>query len=257
MFFYYDIGVNLFCEQFHDPEAILQGAADAGVGCILTGSDMPENEAIVRFLPEHAAWGTCGIHPHGADRAREEDFTRIEEIVSTVPGIVAVGECGLDYNRMFSAKENQLSCLARHIEIAERTGMPMFLHERDAAGDFARSFTEHPEVCRRSVVHCFTGDRRTLETYLEMGFSIGITGWITDNRRADELRDAVQILPPDRVLLETDCPYLRPRGFKGLPRVNVPENVKYVAQSLAGYMGISEEALLTHARENTERLFGL
>ena len=254
---YYDIGLNLFCKQFRDPERILQNAENAHVTCILTGSDMEENRKIDKFLANHNTFGTCGIHPHSADRARQEDFAEMERILTTNPRVVAVGECGLDFDRMFSTRENQIRCLEKHIVLAEKLDMPLFLHERSASADFVRRFKGHEEMCRRSVVHCFTGTRVELETYLDMGFSIGITGWICDDRRAKDLRDAVKILPLDRVLLETDAPYLTPRNVPGLSRTNVPENVVYVAKTLSEYMGCGLDALTSAAKENTERLFRL
>ena len=168
-----------------------------------------------------------------------------------------MGECGLDFDRMFSSKENQIRCLEKHIVLAEKLNKPLFLHERSAAGEFIKRFQKHPDICKRSVVHCFTGDKETLKRYLDMGFSIGITGWICDDRRAKELREAVRLIPPDRILVETDAPYLTPRNIPGLNRTNVPQNIRYVARELARYMGISEEVLIRRAKENTERLFGL
>ena len=183
--------------------------------CIITGSDRKSDELTCQFVRNHPAFGTAGIHPHNADSARKEDFVRIEQMLTTNSKLLAVGECGLDYDRMYSTKQNQ------------------------------------------SVVHCFTGDRATMETYLEMGFCIGITGWICDDRRADDLRKAVAILPPDRVMIETDAPYLTPRNVPGLGRTNLPQNVKYVARELAKYMHIDERELISHAKENTEKLFGI
>ena len=254
---YYDIGVNLFCSQFRDPEKVLREAAEAEVSCILTGSDMEENEKIVSFLKDHDCYGTAGIHPHNADSAEDADFVRIREMVRENARIVAVGECGLDFDRMFSTKENQIHCLEEQIAIAEQLDVPMFLHERAAAEDFEAIFREHPEVCRRSVVHCFTEDRRQAEIWLSMGFYIGVTGWIADDRRAAELRVAVPVIPKDRILLETDAPYLTPRNVPGLGRTNVPENIIYVARCLAGYMKLPEEELIRCAAENTKRLFAL
>ena len=202
---YYDIGLNLFCRQFKDPEKVLADAAAAGVACILTGSDREENLRIHDFVKTHDTWGTAGIHPHSADQAEEEDFRIIRRIV----------------------KENP----------------------------FREIFRSHPEICRKSVVHCFTGDRETAEQYLEMGFRIGVTGWICDDRRAEPLRQAAAVIPADRILLETDAPYLIPRGIKGLGRVNVPGNIVYVADALAFYMGIDREVLVRAARANTLRLF--
>ena len=252
---YYDIGVNLFCKQFPDSEKIIREAAQAGVACILTGTDQKENKKINDFVKKHEVYGTAGIHPHNADSAKQEDFEFIEKIVKENQRIIAIGECGLDYDRMFSAKENQIRCLEKHIVLAERLDKPLFLHERSASEDFVRRFQKHPEICKKSVVHCFTGDKKTLDKYLSMGFSIGITGWICDDRRAKELRQAVEIIPLDRILIETDAPYLTPRNVPGLERTNVPQNIVYVAKELAKYMKVSEEVLAENARKNTERIF--
>lgn len=252
---YYDIGVNLFCRQFSDPEKIVREAEENGVCCILTGTDSRENKKIDAFVKNHEVFGTAGIHPHNADRAGQEDFRLIEKIIKENERIVAVGECGLDYDRMFSAKENQIRCLEKHIVLAEKLGKPLFLHERSAADDFIKRFKKHPDICKQSVVHCFTGDKDVLDQYLSMGFSIGITGWICDDRRGKALREAVRRIPPDRILVETDAPWLTPKNVPGLDRTNVPQNVRYVVRELAAAMKLSEEALTEHARENTERIF--
>lgn len=254
---YYDIGLNLFCRQFPDPEKVIEDAAKCGVGCILTGTEMKENRKIHNFVKTHAVFGTAGIHPHNADRAKQEDFEQIEQMIVNNPKLVAVGECGLDYDRMFSTKENQIRCLEKHIVLAEKLHKPLFLHERSASEDFLKRFKNHPEICKTSVVHCFTGNKKTLERYLSMGFSIGITGWICDDYRGKELREAVSILPLHRVLIETDAPYLTPKNVPGLSRTNVPQNIVYVAKELAKHMKVSEEVLIQAAKENTERLFAL
>ncbi|MDE5738683.1 MAG: TatD family hydrolase [Oscillospiraceae bacterium] len=252
---YYDIGVNLFCRQFSKPEKILANANQANITCILTGSDMHDSRKINAFIQSHDAWGTVGIHPHNADSAKRQDFILLEEMLSENPKLVAVGECGLDFDRMFSSRDNQLNCLDSHITLAKKLKKPLFLHEREASEEFIKVFRHHHEVCQNAVVHCFTGDKKTLEIYLEMGFYIGITGWICDERRAEELRKAVEILPLDRVMLETDSPYLIPRNISRLGRVNIPNNICYVAQELAKYMNIPEQDLIAHANANTEKLF--
>lgn len=252
---YYDIGVNLFCRQFPEPEKVIQDAGNNSVCCILTGTDSKENRKIDDFVRKHDAFGTAGIHPHNADRAKQEDFNLIEQIVSQNERVVAVGECGLDYDRMFSTKENQIRCLEKHIILAEKLNKPLFLHERSASDDFIKRFKKHPDICKTSVVHCFTGNKQTLDKYLSMGFSIGITGWICDNQRAKELREAVRIIPVDRILIETDAPYLTPKNVPGLNRVNVPGNIVYVVRELAKYMKVSEEVLIENAKKNTERIF--
>lgn len=236
---------------------MIREAKDNGVCCILTGTDPKENQKINDFVKTHDAFVTAGIHPHNADRAKQEDFALIEEMITANKKIVAVGECGLDYDRMFSTKENQIRCLEKHIVLAEKLNKPLFLHERSAADDFVKRFKKHPDICAKSVVHCFTGDKKTLDRYLSMGFSIGITGWICDDRRAKELREAVSMIPLDRILVETDAPYLTPRNVQGLSRTNVPQNIVYVVKELAKYMKVSEDALIENARKNTERVFGI
>ena len=280
---YYDIGLNLFCRQFKHPDKVLQRAAEAGVACILTGSDPEENRTIEKYLRKcegrvpasqvsdenhskseakqsresYPVYGTAGLHPHNADRFMDIHLSEVRRIYKENPNVVAVGECGLDYDRMFSTKQNQLKTLEKFAALAEELDAPMFLHERDAAADFAAVFKNVRKVAERSVVHCFTGNRKTVERYLDMGFSIGVTGWICDDRRADELRKAVSAIPKDRILVETDAPYLTPRNVPGLGRTNVPENIVYVVRTLAEYMHISEEELIRCAKENTERVFGL
>ena len=219
---YYDIGLNLFTRSFPDPERIIADAEAAGICCILTGSEARENELVNEFVKTHDVYGTAGIHPHAADDAADEDLERIEEIILSNPKIVAVGECGLDYDRMYSTKENQLYYFKKLIALGEKLKKPLFLHERDAEEDFISCFAGHEDICRRSVVHCYTGNKKTAET-----------------------------------LLDTDAPYLTPRGIPGLKRTNVPQNIVYVARALAHYMGVSEENVIRHAKINTERIFGL
>ena len=253
---YYDIGLNLFTKSFPNPEKIIADAKAAGIQCILTGSEAEENERVHAFVQTHDVYGTAGIHPHSADEATEADVERIRDIVTANPRIVAVGETGLDYDRMYSTKENQMKYFKALISLAEEVEKPLFLHERDAAEDFISCFTGHEAICPKSVVHCYTGNKETLRQLLDMGFYIGITGWICDERRGDDLREAVSILPLDRVMIETDAPYLTPRGFH-LPRTNVPQNITYVAETLAKYMGVSTGELVSHAAENTRQFFGL
>jgi len=252
---YYDIGLNLFCKQFSDPEEVIVEAGSNNVCCILTGTDTKENKKIDDFVKTHDAFGTAGIHPHNADYAKQEDFRLIEQILTQNKKMVAVGECGLDYDRMFSSKENQVRCLEKHIILAEKLNKPLFLHERSASEDFIKRFKKHLDICEKSVIHCFTGDKSTLDKYLSMGFSIGITGWICDDRRSNELRNAVHIIPLDRILVETDAPYLVPKNVNGLDRTNVPQNIKYVVRDLAKYMKVEEDVLIENAKKNTERIF--
>ena len=252
---YYDIGVNLFCKQFPNPEQIINDALQSGVTCILTGTDPKENRQIDTFINNHQAYGTVGIHPHNADSTRDKDYLEIENIAKTNNKIVAIGECGLDFDRMFSTKENQIKCFEKQIEIAETLNMPLFLHERNAVEDFIKVLSHHKEICKKSIVHCFTGNTETLKKYLSMGCYIGITGWICDSRRAKDLRQAVRYIPLDRIMIETDSPFLTPKNIQGLSKTNYPQNVKYVAKELAMHMGVPENTLISKVKENTEHFF--
>ena len=219
---YYDIGVNLFCKQFPNPEQIINDALQSGVTCILTGTDPKDNRQIDTFINNHQAYGTVGIHPHNADSTKDKDYLEIENIAKTNNKIVAIGECGLDFDRMFSTKENQIKCFEKQIEIAETLNMPLFLQK-----------------------------------YLSMGCYIGITGWICDSRRAKDLRQAVRHIPLDRIMIETDSPFLTPKNIQGLSKTNCPQNVKYVAKELAMHMGVPENTLISKAKENTEHFFSI
>jgi TatD DNase family protein len=253
---YYDIGLNLFSKQFRNPEEIIRNAETNQVVCVLTGTSTKANKQVADFVFKHeSVYGTAGIHPHNADTAMKEDFELIENIITSNHRIVAVGECGLDYDRMYSTRDNQIRCLEKHINLAEKLDKPLFLHERSASDDFKKRFKNHKDLCEKSVVHCFTGNKYVLDDYLNMGFSIGITGWICDDKRGKELREAVKLIPLDRILIETDAPYLTPKNVNGLSKVNVPENIIYVARELAKHMNVSEEELIVHAKENTERVF--
>ena len=254
---YYDIGVNLFCKQFPNPEQIINDALQSGVTCILTGTDPKENRQIDTFINNHQAYGTVGIHPHNADSTKDKDYLEIENIAKTNNKIVAIGECGLDFDRMFSTKENQIKCFEKQIEIAETLNMPLFLHERNAVEDFIKVLSNHKEICKKSIVHCFTGNAETLKKYLSMGCYIGITGWICNSRRAKDLRQAVKYIPLDRIMIETDSPFLTPKNIQGLSKTNYPQNVKYVAKELAMHMGVPENTLISKAKENTEHFFSI
>ena len=264
---YYDIGVNLFSKQFQKdkkkPTDIMISCKEKDIGMIVISNNMTESyktQLFVEFanaaIVPYPVYGIVGIHPHSADSAKKEDFNILKEYVHKIPQIVALGECGLDYDRNFSTKENQIRCFEKQICLAEELNLPLYLHERKAVSDFVKRFKNHSEICKKSVIHCFTGDRATLEKYIDMGFSIGITGWICDDRRAKDLREAVKSLPLDKVMIETDSPFLTPMN-KGLSRVNYPWNVKYVAEDLAKYMSVSVEELIKAAKDNTEKFFNI
>ncbi|MCR5210646.1 MAG: TatD family hydrolase [Lachnospiraceae bacterium] len=257
---YTDIGLNLFNDQFRGKEnTVIDNAYAAGVRVIITGSSLHSSLCAAEFCAgsrKEKVYFTAGIHPHDAKSCDKAALEKIKEIIqANKERIVAVGECGLDYDRMFSPKDIQLKAFEEQIEVAEWSGLPLFLHERDAADDFIRILEKHRDVAKRAVVHCFTGNRDTAQAYLSLGCLIGITGWVCDKRRNAALVDALDIIPAESLMAETDGPYLLPRGIKGLKNPNVSENIVYVVKKMAEIKSADEESLRRQILENTERFF--
>lgn len=273
---YIDIGVNLFSRQFAGrEEQIVKRAAEAGAGMIITGSSLYSSKQAAEFcdgiygngsagsggifpvLPACSVYATAGVHPHDARTCDERTIDELRKLAREHSGVIAVGECGLDYDRMFSPAEVQRYWFERQVELAEELDLPLFLHERAASEDFSSILAGHPEVCRRAVVHCFTGTRAEAERYLEMGCMIGITGWICDERRNGDLLEALKSIPVERLMAETDAPYLKPRGIKGLKGPNVPENIVHVIARIAAEKGMDEAELAEIILRNTKSFFGI
>lgn len=259
---YIDIGVNLMGKQFDkDREEVVRDSLKEGVGLIITGTDLKSNQAAVDYIGEkmpEKTWCTCGIHPHNADRWNDDYRSKLEALIRcNRQSIVALGEAGLDYDRMFSARENQKKCFSDILDMAGDLDLPLFLHERAAEQDFIRLLKNRRELCRRSVVHCFTGTRETAYRYLQLGCYIGITGWICDDRRNRDVVEAVRVIPLERLMIETDAPYLTPLNIRGLSRRNVPSNIVYVAERIAEIKGVDVEAVKKTALETTRTFFSV
>ena len=259
---YIDIGCNLMGKQFKDDrEQVVEQSMADGVGLIITGTDPSSNRAAADYVARSGRgqlWYTCGMHPHNADswnRERREELVRL--IVGEGARAVALGEAGLDYDRMFSTRENQIKCFSDILDLAEEHGLPLFLHERSAEGDFQKLMKAHRSLCGRSVVHCFTGTKETAYRYLQLGCMIGITGWVCDHRRNRDVVEALKIIPLERLMIETDAPYLTPLNVKGLSRRNVPSNIRYVADKIAEIKGVEPEEVRKRTLENTRAFFGL
>ena len=257
-----DIGANLAHDSFdHDRPEVVARAAAAGVRrVIVTGSTADSSRAalaLARRFPGRL-FATAGVHPHHAIEFGPDTAPQLVEI-ATHPQVVAIGECGLDYFRDFSPRPEQRRAFERQLSLANAMGKPVFLHQRDAHGEFLAIVREHANDLVGAVAHCFTGDRAEMEDYLELGFDIGITGWICDERRGDALRTAVAGLPLDRVMLETDAPYLLPRNLEGKPtsRRNEPAYLPLVLAMTARCMSVPPDELAIASTRNAERLFGL
>jgi TatD DNase family protein len=261
-----DIGANLADKAFRgDLDAVLARAAEAGVEAILVtgtsaaGSRRAREIAVERrSRPAPRLFATAGIHPHQASSASREAYAELGELLARRE-VVAVGECGLDYDRDFSPRDRQRACFEAQLEIAAAVGKPVFLHERAAYEDFARILERWRPKLAGGVAHCFTGDRRALERYLALDLHVGITGWICDERRGTHLRELVRLIPEGRLLVETDAPYLYPRDLQGRPgrARNEPALVAHVARTIAACRGEPPDRLATHTTAAARELFRL
>jgi TatD DNase family protein len=257
-----DIGANLTHDSFDsDREAMMQRAGDAGITrMIITGSSNQGSLDAAKLAATEPGrlYATAGVHPHHAADYDDNSSALIAELVQK-DAVVAVGECGLDYFRNFSPREAQLHAFHAQLEVAAETGMPVFLHQRDAHDDFVDVLEPMLSKIPRAVAHCFTGEHESLREYLAMGLWIGITGWICDERRGKHLHDIVADVPDDRLLIETDAPYLLPRTIEPKPKTrrNEPAYLTEVLRVVAEARGQSEEHVARITTGNAVRFFDL
>ena len=256
-----DIGLNLAHDSFdHDRDHVVATAVAAGVThMVITGSTLASTRAAIELV--RAAPGrfraTAGIHPHHAREFHEADVPELRELMSA-PEVGAAGECGLDYFRNFSPHADQERVFRRQLELAVEVGKPVFLHQRDAHDPFVAILRDHLPRLTGGVAHCFTGEARELDDYLELGLSIGITGWICDERRGQHLRDLVRRIPLDRLMLETDAPYLLPRDLEPRPKTrrNEPRYLPHVLETVARCRGEPADVIARATTRNALAFFG-
>jgi TatD DNase family protein len=257
-----DIGANLTHESFAaDLPYVMDRAAAAGVRRqIVTGADLAGSRQAAALAARYPGvlWSTAGVHPHlaaGYEAAQAADLRALlgERCV------VAVGECGLDYYRDLSPRAIQRSTFIAQLDLAVELRKPAFLHQRDAHADFVAILREYAPRLAGGVAHCFTGGPAELGDYLQLGLCIGVTGWLCDERRGGTLREALPRIPADRVLLETDAPYLLPRDLIPRPaaRRNEPAFLAHILTAAARLRGEAPEALAAVSTANAERLFRL
>lgn len=258
-----DIGVNLMHKSFAGDRTQLLARAEAqGVHrLIITGTDLISSEAGASFAETRPGvlYSTAGFHPHHAKAFTREAEDALRRLWAE-PQVVAVGECGLDFDRNFSPRPEQEACFEAHLGLAAETGKPLFLHERAAHRRFAEMLTAHKStVCNKAVVHCFTGGTDELRSYLDLGCYIGITGWVCDERRGDALREALHYLPLDRLMLETDAPFLTPRTLPHYAKNsrNEPALLPYVLHGVADVLKRPAEEIAQITSRNAESFFGL
>ncbi|MDG0996013.1 MAG: TatD family hydrolase [Gammaproteobacteria bacterium] len=258
----FDFCLNLTSSQFKDDQAlVLERAQQAGVShYLIAGSDLADSEQAVELCTQHRhnLYATVGVHPHNA-KSWQADTRAALETLAARSEVLAIGEAGLDFHRNLSTEAQQEHAFREQIELSIQSDLPLFLHERDAHDRFREIISEYLSQLNATVVHCFTGDRRALECYIEMGFYIGITGWICDERRGKHLHDLVSLIPQDRLLIETDAPYLLPRSLRPKPKNprNEPCHLPHIAEHIARHRGDDTLALCRYSMDNAHRFLGL
>lgn len=257
-----DIGVNLGHESFnHDLDAVLARARAAGVAqMVVTGASRAGSPKALELAQAHPGflYATAGVHPHHAVEVTGECLAELRALHAH-PQVVAVGECGLDYFRDFAPRPAQRRAFERQLELAAESGKPLFLHQRDAHADFLGVMKEFEGRIGPAVVHCFTGTREELFDYLDADYHIGITGWLCDERRGLHLREIVKNIPADRLMVETDAPYLLPRTVRPMPshRRNEPVYLRHIVEELARDRGETPERTAAASTATARAFFGL
>jgi len=257
-----DIGVNLTHRSFDaDREQVIERASAAGVSSmIVTGADLESSRAAAELARTHAGilFATAGVHPHHAATLEAPTIEALRELLAQSQ-VVAVGECGLDYYRNFAPRPAQRHAFESQLRLAAETGRPVFLHQREAHADFVALLRDFRSSLSGAVAHCFTGTAEELETYLELGLSIGITGWFCDERRGAHLHALVRRIPPERLMLETDAPYLMPRNLKPRPsnHRNEPMFLPHIGAAVAQARGETAEFCAAHTSAHARAFFHL
>jgi len=258
-----DIGANLTSRSFQrDLPAVIDRAAAAGVDTlVVTGTSVSGSRAAADLAEQTTGatlYATAGVHPHHAVEAIGEWLADLRGLAGRAR-VVAVGECGLDFNRDYSPRPDQIRCFRAQLELAAELRLPVFLHERDAHDTFVGILREHRPSLPGAVIHCFTGTRAHLEAYLSLDLHVGITGWICDELRGRDLAALVPAIPGARLMIETDAPYLLPRNMPSPPRDrrNEPAFLPYVRNAVAAARGEPPETTAATTAATASAFFGL
>lgn len=256
-----DIGANLTNKRFrNDLEEVLNSSRTAGVSqIVLTGTSVADSRNASDICSRHPEllFSTAGIHPHHASEFdASQTVSQLEELCER-NHVVAVGECGLDFNRDFSPREDQRTCFQAHLDLAAKNGLPLFLHERDAFDEFHSMMQKQRDQITKAVVHCFTGPMKNAQAYLDLDLHLGITGWICDERRGAHLREVVKRIPANRLMIETDCPYLAPKDVRPKINRNEPKYLPHILKTIAECRDQPVDELAAQILETTREFFGL
>ena len=256
-----DIGANLTHPELNKKiDAIVDNIKSTNIAkVIITSSNITDTKEALNIIKKYPNlfYTTVGFHPHNAKDYNSNDVTEIETLLNNNK-VLALGECGLDFYRKYSSKKEQFFCFEQHLEIAKNIKKPIFLHERHAFKDFVNILKKHKDKLFKYVVHCFTGNKEELKTYIDMGCYIGITGWITDENRGKHLHEIIKYIPEDRLMIETDAPYLIPHNidFKH-DGVNEPSYLIYVAETIAKCLNKDINYIKDMTFRNTKLFFNI
>ena len=261
-----DIGVNLTNAQFkNDLDEVLQESFSAGIELmVVTGTDLESSVESQRLCKYYAGqyankmFCTAGVHPHDASTWSSNTASELKQLLTSAC-VVATGETGLDFNRNYSSEEDQIRAFEGQIELAAEMSKPLFLHERDAFNTQIDILRNYRDQFEQAVIHCFTGTKKALYAYLDLGLHIGITGWVCDERRGLDLAGIVADIPLNRLMVETDSPFLLPRNIDPKPasRRNKPLYLKWVIKKIAECYGVSETQIQTATSQNAREFFNL
>ncbi|MCY3803259.1 MAG: TatD family hydrolase [Gammaproteobacteria bacterium] len=261
-----DICFNFTSDTFRNDEAqVVERARQAGVRhFVITGSSVADSEHAIRLCAQYEdASATAGIHPHLAREFSDESLHRLQQIAAHEK-VSAIGETGLDYNRNYSSPAQQKAAFQAQLELAAELALPGFLHQRDAHADFARILTRIRDRLTRVVTHCFTGSANELDCYIDLDCHIGITGWICDERRGRHLHEIIPRIPANRLMIETDAPYLLPRNLpadatfpKPRGRRNEPAYLPHILRTVADCRGISETQAAMETTRTAKDFFSI
>jgi len=257
-----DIGANLSHESFSgDLDQIIDEAQQVGIEHIMvTGTTVSSSQDAAALCSQFDGYlySTAGVHPHEAESFHDRMPADLKALAQQ-DCVKAIGETGLDYFRDYSPRDDQKTALAEQLQLAVDLQMPVFLHQRDGHEDFMQILREYRNSLPRGVVHCFTGTEAELRDYLELDMHIGITGWICDERRGHHLHEFIHLIPENRLMLETDAPYLLPRTIRPKPasRRNVPAHLVHVLATVAQCLGKNEKNIAELTTSNARDFFAL
>ncbi len=259
---YIDIAVNLVGSPLEkDLDNIILRASAKGVSpLIVIGSSLDESRQAADCCQQYPQqlYSTAGVHPHHASEWNKDSRAQLIDI-SQQASVVAIGECGLDYNRDYSPRSMQRQAFTEQLALAVELQMPVLMHERDAHEDFVAILKEYRPQLSGALLHCFTGNATSLEAYIDLDLYLGITGWVCDERRGLELAELVKHIPAERIMVETDSPYLLPRNMRPKPKSNKnePQYLPYISQYIAQLRGEIPEKFAAQTYKNSCHFFGL